>query len=203
MNFETLRCIEKSDLPLSDSEIMEIIEQIETQIIGGELASLNKLSLIYLDESCTQPELKPINGFFGIILTGNFRGDGERTQYQLSHELVHLIAPVSRAEVIYFEEGLAIYFSLDFVKSKGLKAKGNIPYYERAIEIMDEKYKQAYTDILQLEELADKSIYEICKHLISNNLIESFAEITPEILSKEFDIKDNEEVLQRLCSKFY
>lgn len=204
MNIDVLRSIKISeDLSLSESDIKNISQQIETQIIGGDFHNLVKLSRIYLDESYTKPELKPTNGEFRIILTGNCNGDGVRTQYQTAHELVHLISPVLRRDVNYFEEGLATYFSLDFVKSKEFMAWGGMPYHEKAIEIMEKKYKQAFSDILKLEELTERSIYEICKHLISNNLIESFAEVTPELLSNEYHLKDNEEVLQRLGSKFY
>lgn len=204
MNIEELQSIELgADITLSKTCIQEIIDLIEDKIIGSEFKNLRKLLGIYVVENCKQPELKPYGNLYKILLTGNCKNDPTRTKYQLAHEFIHLILPSFRKEVNFFEEGIATYFSLDFVRIKGLKAWGGQPYHEKAAKIMDQKYKTAYTDIQQLEKITGKSIYDICKHLISKDLIQSFADVTPELLSEEFRIDDNLEVLKRLCSKFY
>lgn len=153
------------------------------------------------------PECRPVDGNHEILLPISSKGDGIKTVYELAHECIHLITPVDKNNVNYFEEGLATKFQLDFIKKyKHIRAQNGEIYYDVAMKKLrteDEKYFRAYDDIEKIERLSTKTIYEICKELFQKDLIISFAQITPEILEQVTGIKDNDELLIRVCEKFY
>lgn len=92
--------------------------------------------------------------FIIIQLTEKASCDNKEALFQLSHEVIHLLAPAGGGvKTNVFEEGLAAYFSIQYLKQQGIKVS---PEYIGA-----SGYKNAYNDIAALyksEAEADKRI---------------------------------------------
>ena len=66
-----------------------------------------------------------------IMLTESARKEPARAIFQLAHEVVHLLAPLSKKGAVVFEEGLATLFSHDMCRQYGITITSNgIAYLE-------------------------------------------------------------------------
>lgn len=85
------------------------------------------------------------NGLASVIvqLTGSARHDRNLALFQLGHEAFHLIEPVKPGtSASYFEEGLANYFSVLYLKQNGIR--GGAAY------LTEKKYRLAYDLVIGL-----------------------------------------------------
>jgi len=151
------------------------------------------------------PECRRCNGGYEILLPNNSKADEYKSVFELAHECIHLIAPVDIENVNYFEEGLATKFQLDFIKRYRQKDENGKTYYDRAVQKLKEekKYSEALRIIEEIESLAGRTIYDICKELFQEGLIPSFDQITPTILHMITGIEEDAQVLKDATSRFY
>ncbi len=157
-------------------------------------------------DGINQPIMCKIEGGWKVFLTRASEGNMIKAIYEHSHECMHLLAPVEAIDCTYFEEGLATKFQIHFASKNPWQVDGGRPYFEVAKEGFltgDDKYCQAYKDILDLEELSGSSINTICKTLFGHGLIRNFGDLTPEILNKVTGIPVSNGLLHRLVKKFY
>lgn len=197
--------MEKLPKTVADFERL-IIAQIEFEICslyqGTDLRFIEKL---YTDE-VTRPEMRRFDDGYRILLSKDAGANFAREVFELAHEFVHLIAPIAPKEVNYFEEGLAVKFQLEFVKNLDWwNGDRTMTYYEFSLSKLpeDQKYHEAYLDILEIEKLSGKPINAICKELFENNHISNFGMLKPVILCTVTGIPAESEVLERICRKFY
>lgn len=75
----------------------------------------------------------PFDGYIAIQLQMNCLAEEDRMLFQLAHEVVHLISPISWKEVTFLEEGAACWFQLKRMKEYGYEG-----WYHS-----EDKYKKA------------------------------------------------------------
>jgi hypothetical protein len=79
-----------------------------------------------------------------IQLSKNSAKNQERALFEMAHEVVHVLAPrIGPDTASVFEEGLAVHFSLEYLKTAGIHTNP-----ENFLK--DEKYKKAYDLVKQL-----------------------------------------------------
>jgi len=158
------------------------------------------------DSILSKPELKPIGkGSYKIFLTKNNGKNDIQSIYQLAHELIHQIAPVNKELVNYFEEGMATWYQIDFVKRYLPKEKDYSKkiYYKSAIDLIqtnEPKYYRALQDIEALINQSAESIWTIVNRILLEK--QNFSDIDLANLKIITNVED-EELLSRLCCKFY
>lgn len=73
-----------------------------------------------------------------IRLTMNAAYDCRRSLYQLAHETVHLLSPTGGRNSIYFEEGVATWFSNYYLERIGLPAMSpSVDSYQRVLNLVE------------------------------------------------------------------
>lgn len=78
-----------------------------------------------------------------IQITKACMTDEKRALYQLSHEVFHTLSPIGPgASSTVLEEGLAVYFSMHYMKAVGEPLSNGY--------ISSQKYRMAYTAVLEL-----------------------------------------------------
>ena len=91
--------------------------------------------------------------FIIVQLTQQASCNDKEALFQLSHEVIHLLSPAGGEKTTVLEEGLATYFSIQFVRQQG--------YEISADYIGSPSYRAAYDAVLSLYEShedADKLI---------------------------------------------
>lgn len=108
------------------------------RILGIEFTTANRPQVWYPDFG---------NGLKSLIiqLTRNARHDRNLALFQLGHEAFHLIEPVKPGTTAsYFEEGLASYFSVLYLKQNGIR--------DGASYLTEKKYRVAFDLVVRLTE---------------------------------------------------
>lgn len=76
--------------------------------------------------------------------------DETKALFQMAHEVIHILSPsVSHRPSNVLEEGLAVYFSLDYLKSQGIEVGSSYvvdPDYKRAYLLVEQLY-MTYDDV--------------------------------------------------------
>ncbi|MCK5902808.1 MAG: hypothetical protein KAG28_06640 [Cocleimonas sp.] len=94
------------------------------------------------------PSVKDGRKHLIIQLTETTANDKKQALYQLAHEVIHVLSPSGEQGSTVFEEGLAVYFAINYLKS--LNYKLNARY------ISGQKFKKAYQLV--------NNLYERFKH---------------------------------------
>ena len=144
-------------------------------ILGVEIYDEMAPQTWYLNQDQGQKQI--------IIRLGRLNTWSEKSAlFALSHEVIHTLSPViNRNTVTVFEEGLAVYFSIQYLKAVGLAI--NPETY-----IKNDKYKAAYDQVSKLYgrfENADEKIKALRKQA------EGFSSITTEQFQIAFPGFDN------------
>lgn len=79
-----------------------------------------------------------------ILLHKSSASNEQNALYQLSHEVFHLLAPSIKGKAIYLEEGLAVYFSLLYLRKIGKPVTRDY--------IRKPEYREAYDDLVALSQ---------------------------------------------------
>lgn len=100
-------------------------------------------------------EYRPLPTFATCVINLNKGLENEiYAAFEISHEVIHLLTPVPPLEVTNFEEGLATYFSVYYLKSIG-----EIKFIEYKIEefkINNPEYFDAYQSVKEVPGLFEK-----------------------------------------------
>jgi len=129
--------------------------------------------------------------FIIVQLTQKARCHPETALFQLSHEVIHLLAPLGgRASSNVFEEGLASYFALATLKKQGYRVTDHY--------IADKDYQAAYQAIATLYTLHPNSD-AIIKTLRKE--VSTFKQLSPPQLHTAFP-KADAALVQQLLQPF-
>lgn len=123
----------------------------------------------------------PNNSSIEVTISENCKIEIHRAYYQLSHEAVHLLSPVSKNDVTVLEEGVATYFSHKFMTE----------HTEVVWDTSgDEKYDEAWHLVEQLINIEPQAIKSIMSHfgtlsiLRSEDVIEVFPKVPKDVIEK-------------------
>jgi hypothetical protein len=104
-----------------------------------------------------------------IMLTDNAREDARQALFQLSHEIIHLLAPTGNNSTLVIEEGLATCFSTEISVRYGLGLHYAVPSYvsaQRLIGVLIESNPQGIKLIREREmyfyKFTPELILELC-----------------------------------------
>jgi hypothetical protein len=89
-----------------------------------------------------------------IMLTDNAREDSRQALFQLSHEVVHLLAPTGNNSTLIIEEGLATSFSTEISVRYGLDLHYDVPSYvnaQRLVRVLVEAHPEGIKRIRERE----------------------------------------------------
>lgn len=111
-----------------------------------------------------------------IQLTQECMKDEKRALYQLSHEAFHVLSPLGpKTSSTVLEEGLAVYFSIQYLRSADIKVDNSY--------VSSPKYRLAYTAVLELYKKYPDASKRIAQLRQSN---ESLGKLSAAQLSKAF-----------------
>ena len=129
---------DKPDYATSYTGLVPVILKKVEELYGPRVGEVNFEQIVY--EGVVRPELDyeefmfampPVKDKVNIAMTPDTRGNYNKGIFQLSHEVVHLLATLSFDEDQYatnLEEGLAVYFSEDYTRTEtGDVANFNAP----------------------------------------------------------------------------
>ena len=108
----------------------------EAEILFGPRIRSYKVNEPLLTECVTAHVIVHPFRFARIYLTQDVKTDPFLASYQLSHEAIHVLAPAFDTAATVLEEGLASYFSIEYmnrVYQAGLKNTSD-PHYDAALE---------------------------------------------------------------------
>lgn len=157
------------------------------------------------DDTLSLPEFRPLGEYRYKIFLNSSPKDDLQGSFQLAHEMIHHIAPIPKENVLCFEEGLATWYQLDFIRrhyKKSRDGKGRNYYKGCMIDMSSSgpNYYSAYQDILKIIKGTGAPIWQLASEIINSQ--GSLSNINSQQLT-EFTLIDDIELHNRLCQKFY
>ncbi|MYE26638.1 MAG: hypothetical protein F4X87_05390 [Chloroflexi bacterium] len=124
------------------------------------------------------------------VLGCDAESDWTYVVYQLAHETIHMLNPVTCSEVNYLEEGVAVAFSIYAQKKFGVSAQEPNPDNEA-----DRKYACAYSLVKQLPDGALESARRIRQKVgrLSDATADDLKDLYPDL---------DPSIAEKLASKF-
>ncbi len=115
-----------------------------------------------------------------IQITLNCKQDFDRAIFQVAHEAIHCLSPTGNSTAIVLEEGLATYFSIEYLKENGhINIRSEKKNYREAKNLTEE--------LLKIDPSIIKEIREKCfviSRIDRNLLLETNSKI-PENLAQK------------------
>ncbi len=153
-------------------------------ILGVEFSAGNQPQIWY-------PYSDKNEKYIIVQLTKKASCDDKEALFQLSHEVIHLLSPIGgEAKSTTFEEGLAAYFSIQFLKKNGFDV--TVDYFGT------EGYKEAYNAVVALYD-AEQDVDSKIEMLRLEN--PNLSQVTKEQFMQAF-INIDESLAERLASPF-
>lgn len=96
--------------------------------------------------------------------------DFNRAIYQLSHEVIHLLAPTGSSGANNLEEGLATWFSEDYCRrATGQTIKAGLSCYQRASDLVQQMIEENPTCIKSMRQ-EEPSFLNITEQIVRNHV---------------------------------
>lgn len=183
----------KIDKPRAD-RILEQILEISEERYGPRIADF-KIRGVRFEQGIDVPQTRIENNEVTVLIDRRNKTECDRLCYQLAHEAIHLLSPVSRAQVSVLEEGLATHFAAIFMRTNFIVVS-RCPKSKTSWDHSgDEKFERARALYRELEGIDVRAVRKLreTQRVISSFATESilslFPELSPrtaELLSKRF-----------------
>lgn len=164
-------------------QILEMILRIAEKGYGPQIPDF-RIRGVKFEPGIEIPQIRIEGKDVIVLIDEKNRTECDRLCYQLAHEAIHLLSPVSRAEVSVLEEGLATHFAALFMRTS-FRVVSGCPNSKRCWdESGEEKFERAHALYRELDGFDSQAVMKlreiqpIISQLTPTSILSLFAKLS-------------------------